>query len=60
MGIKIHFQDDKIKKKSLEVITEIIKNGFLVEKRRLLSEEKKKKSKPSLKRKRIKRAATVC
>ena len=49
---KIMYKDDYIfKEKGIEVVKKKIKNGLLVEKRRLLAEGKKKKSKSKPKRK---------
>lgn len=51
MRIEIHLQDIKIKIRGIDIITDKIKNGLLIEKKRLLNEENKKKNKPKPKRK---------
>jgi ABC-type phosphate transport system ATPase subunit len=51
MRMKIHLHDKNIRKKGIEVITEKIQNGLLVEKRRLFNETVKKKSKAKPQRK---------
>ena len=51
MRVKINIHNHIFKRKGIELITNKIQNGLLIEKRRLLHEEDKKKNKPKPKRK---------
>jgi hypothetical protein len=51
MEIKMNIRNHIFKRRRIELITKKIQNGLLVENRRLLNEENKKKNKPKPKRK---------